>query len=220
MMLRRYKDKDLTWNKHYLKNHPRVQTSLVLFLAAIIAYIPLLLSRSLDRYFFATSPHDGPNPCTLPEGAYTETCAQIDSKPMGANQALCNFTAICDTGKGKYLGAHAVNYYKYGQYGDKCPPGLLYYQELQLPKFTQFKAFENERGLITNRIATRIKEDYLYRNLLAPPEANFSFFAKVKITEVEDQDCIIRKQLSTASNTGQDLAIASIAGLATLKMLV
>lgn len=219
-MLHRKNSKYLQSDKSNLAKHPKLHNALVLFFGSIVTYLFLFIGRSHDRYLYSPTPQDGPNPCTLPTGSYADTCTQIDSKPMQANQALCNFTAICDTGKGKYLGAHAVNYYKFNQYGDKCPPGLLYYQELQLPKFTQFKAFENERGLITNFIASNIKHDVLYRNFLAPPEANFSFFAKVKTTEVEDQDCSIRMQLSTASNTGQDLAITSIAGLATLKMLV
>jgi hypothetical protein len=202
-------------------NNPNLITGLLAVLGlCALALLEALIHIGLPwlNYELFSSPkrsYDKNIPCPLPVGTYLATCSNVSSQLINTEQ--CNFTAICDTGFGKKYGIDARSKYAFGQYGDTCPNATLIYQEIALPTFMKFRDFSNAKGKINSALTAR---NNAVKPFLPEDHEDIIIFNSRKTTKVADDNCNIRKQLSSAETPHTSTAITTLATLAAIKLVI
>jgi hypothetical protein len=192
-----------------------MSTALTIILVPIIILIMSIPDLLRYALFYAPKSSESSDPCPIPDGSYTYTCTQIQSKLID-DGTQCIFTATCDTGLGKRYSAW--EHHTFGPYGDKCPEGLLLVQQLTLPLRTQFRDFTNMQGRVESTLSSG-GVDPLVTFMYASTSPDNMVFTNRTIKGITDENCELRLQLSAANPTAPSAAIAAVVALGTLKLM-
>jgi hypothetical protein len=177
------------------------------FAVTIVMLISSLPSFLLYKRRFAPQRIQDINPCPLPEGSYPRSCANVASQLMLPEQTHCNFTATC-------VQDALANLLQDG----RCTAVPLIRQDIPLPALTQFKGFKNEKGYITTQLETDDMQTNPYTWLLLKNDLDLTVTKKRVTSEVPDEDCKIRRQLSGTDKISPSVALSAAVVATALKL--